>query len=88
MRIASLLVAATLVAVSTVSPAQDKSMQQQAEEDWQELKDAAGKAGSKVKAWGKAAGDKAAEMTDQAREAMAEESGGDKGKAASRFYYR
>ncbi len=88
MRIASLLVAATLIAVSTVSPAQDKSMQQKAEEDWQELKDAAGKAGNTVKDWGKAAGDKAVEMTDKVREAMAEESDPSEAKAANRFYYR
>ena len=94
-----MLSAAILTGASMLAQAQEPSMKEQMKEDWQEIKDTAGKVGNKAVDLGKKAGKKTAEfgrkaadtadeLTDKARASVNQnnEESADK-KPGSRFFY-
>lgn len=99
MKTVSIFAAALLAGASLSVHAQEPSMKEQMKEDWQEIKDTAGKVGNKAVDMGKKAGQKTAEfgrkaadtadeLTDKARESVQkqdEKSAAEK--PGNRFFY-
>ncbi len=99
MKAALMFAAAVLTGASLNAHAQEPSMKEQMKEDWQEIKDTAGKVGNKAVDMGKKAGQKTAEfgrkaadtaddLTDKARASVNKpEEKNAKDKPGSRFFY-
>ena len=91
--------AAVLAGASMLAQAQEPSMKEQMKEDWQEIKDTAGKVGNKAVDMGKKAGQKTAEvgrkaadtadeLTDKARASVnQQDEKSAEEKPGSRFFY-
>lgn len=100
MKTLSLFAAVLLTGACLNAQAEQPTMKEQMKEDWQEIKDTAGKVGNKAVDLGKKAGEKTAEfgrkaadtaddLTEKARASVRDDDDADKTakKPGSRFFY-